>query len=1357
MADFIDNFLDAMGIVAQDRVDRAQYDGSVRAQIVATDPTNEHQYKIQIGSQKVDATGALGYKTNDIVYVMKPKSSSTATYLIIGAESYGVNDDKLVENKYVFNNRNTINVGEGEIISLPQDAEEVSSSNFFYELYEKDTNSGRALQAWLKAYIPHSQAICIKADFMPYFNNEDFFSSWNWEEWEEEYCNYGLKVTLEFKNGSTKDYILDINDMYGFPYKGVVDSTQSKIIVLTEDERKNFNSIKSIGVFLNNYTVGTEDNAIEVLNFQISALQELDTLKEDSFKIEAEASELEFTNDLSSLAFVGVLLSSKEVDFNIKWQIDNPFEKSGWQTIQEGVYQFNLQSSQVPRKNSKIRAVVTYQEGDTVIELISNVLEIENKRSEDIYSIELIKNDGATEVQAFVTINSKLITSGLQHQWFRNETKDKDYTDSFLTINPYAIEGVATYTCHVQRTVDETATYLGSNTISVYGKAQIDAGVQIIGAKTYMYNGGGEAMESSDQSPLTVKFYDEDGKEIHYYKDESKKDTNWTVEWIIPTNNTMLGGVFKTTDDQCYYKIKKYYNYEARDNQIKAVVTYKGNKYSNAVDIGFLMTGQPGTNGTEYICTISDITSAESDTDVIKKSFDADEWIAYKQDTTIALKCVLRKIGTNEEVTGASYTWSFTNSYRINDNQGWVEKVEINGSTWSEQSFSQSTIVRCEVTYDNKKFYGYTSLVYYSGDTCPVKENSGFARVLYSSKGDNPQYPKNARFLNSQGEAIDVPYTPPSSYAEKYEIENGMPCVKFLTVNGVVIPILYTLNRWENAFINNWDGGALKMGDDYIIGAQAAFGQKLEDNSFTGVLLGKTDKGESGLYGLKEGVVTFSLDANNGDAFFAGHVEAKSGTIGTMTIKEAEDKINSNTRNLIRDSEKTRSKKAGENDTHTAITFYLTTPIKKGVTYSFSLDILGYTFDASHAKKQWTMAFYSPTVGYTDNFLYLKPPSNPPARISGQITAKWDTIDRIYLYLGHIDSSGGQANNNSIKITKVKLEEGKKANDWTPAPEDAIPAKQVGTDNNFGWEVDPVTGWRMYNIIDGKEQNVFRIFKDSDQYAAWMTGTIVADHGNIGDWKIEDGSLKYSTKFGAVTFGTLTEEDLTTTGLFYQSKNTDEGSSSISLANSAYIGLVGKCPDGNEASINILGYMGTIKLMAYLPAPNPSDINSKRPSAGIEIGRPFRSLTREDLGVYLIGNAYLEAPEAVSSDATLKNSITNFDERYSLFYDDLKPCQFKYNNGTSNRYHAGFIAQEVQTALKENNISESEFAGIVSTIERETQRDILSLRYTEFIPLNTWQIQMLKARISELEQKITSLEKVIEIQDYEEISESPIE
>jgi hypothetical protein len=110
----------------------------------------------------------------------------------------------------------------------------------------------------------------------------------------------------------------------------------------------------------------------------------------------------------------------------------------------------------------------------------------------------------------------------------------------------------------------------------------------------------------------------------------------------------------------------------------------------------------------------------------------------------------------------------------------------------------------------------------------------------------------------------------------------------------------------------------------------------------------------------------------------------------------------------------------------------------------------------------------------------------------------------------------------------------------------------------------------------------------------------------------------------------------------------------------------------------------------------------------------------------------------VTSDVNLKNTINNIDEKYDSLFNNLKPRTFKYNNGTSGRLHIGFIAQEAASAASTADISLEEFAA-VSIYKPNEDFEEWSLRYGEFVALNTWQIQKLKSRISELEKEVENL------------------
>lgn len=118
---------------------------------------------------------------------------------------------------------------------------------------------------------------------------------------------------------------------------------------------------------------------------------------------------------------------------------------------------------------------------------------------------------------------------------------------------------------------------------------------------------------------------------------------------------------------------------------------------------------------------------------------------------------------------------------------------------------------------------------------------------------------------------------------------------------------------------------------------------------------------------------------------------------------------------------------------------------------------------------------------------------------------------------------------------------------------------------------------------------------------------------------------------------------------------------------------------------------------------------------------------------------------ATTSDETKKNSITTIPDEYDVFFDALNPSVYKYNDGKSGRIHTGYTTQGVLRALNTADISTNGFAGYVMTTCYDKEKDEVEtfgcLRYEEFIALNTWQIQKLKERVSELERKLALNEK----------------
>ncbi|MCI8992587.1 MAG: hypothetical protein HFG80_07680 [Eubacterium sp.] len=133
------------------------------------------------------------------------------------------------------------------------------------------------------------------------------------------------------------------------------------------------------------------------------------------------------------------------------------------------------------------------------------------------------------------------------------------------------------------------------------------------------------------------------------------------------------------------------------------------------------------------------------------------------------------------------------------------------------------------------------------------------------------------------------------------------------------------------------------------------------------------------------------------------------------------------------------------------------------------------------------------------------------------------------------------------------------------------------------------------------------------------------------------------------------------------------------------------------------------------------------------------------------GGVYLgkSGSTAVTSDENFK-ILTNIDERYENFFYSLKPTLYKYKTG--HRKHIGFGARAVEQALKDSALENEEFAGLVIQKDVNLPEDysmdsdgnthfdeIYSLRYEEFISLNTLMTQKALIKMKEQGADIQSL------------------
>lgn len=121
----------------------------------------------------------------------------------------------------------------------------------------------------------------------------------------------------------------------------------------------------------------------------------------------------------------------------------------------------------------------------------------------------------------------------------------------------------------------------------------------------------------------------------------------------------------------------------------------------------------------------------------------------------------------------------------------------------------------------------------------------------------------------------------------------------------------------------------------------------------------------------------------------------------------------------------------------------------------------------------------------------------------------------------------------------------------------------------------------------------------------------------------------------------------------------------------------------------------------------------------------------ETAGFFTNGTAYLGSSPVISSDKSIKINIQSLDtHKSSDFIYALNPVEYKYKDGTSDRLHHGFIAQELHDSMQSDwgvycdaNIDTGENGG-------------KAIRYEELIADLVATVQSQNERIAELEKKL---------------------
>ena len=197
--------------------------------------------------------------------------------------------------------------------------------------------------------------------------------------------------------------------------------------------------------------------------------------------------------------------------------------------------------------------------------------------------------------------------------------------------------------------------------------------------------------------------------------------------------------------------------------------------------------------------------------------------------------------------------------------------------------YNNNEIFTCEDSYNDELKDSYTYKWTFSRNFIKKKNK----KKILTQKITDPTTGKEIEkaILDENGniqyiETIPAPYECDIVPLEKFNDDIRNNYIKVEITGDVILgniihikPINCLFNQYGMSNINGWDGSKLEIDENgqYILAPQMGAGEKNDDNTFTGLVMGKSVNGEetrNGLFGYYHGQQSIFLNAETGGATF---------------------------------------------------------------------------------------------------------------------------------------------------------------------------------------------------------------------------------------------------------------------------------------------------------------------------------------------------------------------------------------------------------------------------------------------------------------------------------------------------------
>lgn len=338
-----------------------------------------------------------------------------------------------------------------------------------------------------------------------------------------------------------------------------------------------------------------------------------------------------------------------------------------------------------------------------------------------------------------------------------------------------SITNFATYKCAVYY----QGSYIGTGSIVLSNRLDTDGGYSLVinnGQQVFKYNEDGVSPTSNSvenpYEPLALSFtiYNNLGEPLE--DDIAKK---CKIRWMVPNHDNMVKATIahqpidQNDDYKIYndytlnYQIDNKYNVAKKNNNIRLQVTYKELSLTRDTDFTFAKEGDPGTNGTEFLCRIVPNTNNDlgglvpmivdngSTRTPNFTPINTGKW--FRVELWHSGERIYPHNGPDQTKTTEGKTilisWSMLrNKYTSSISDTGNISVSADG-TFSASAYvgdsipAPANIVKCQITYDKVVYYATLPLVttrVYNNYQVGLYENTGFQFVTYGADGRKSSY-----------------------------------------------------------------------------------------------------------------------------------------------------------------------------------------------------------------------------------------------------------------------------------------------------------------------------------------------------------------------------------------------------------------------------------------------------------------------------------------------------------------------------------------------------------------------------------------------------------------------------------------